>query len=232
MASVASAAYWTVRVHTRAARQATADRAQTVAAKMTPRHSSSAPSVAPSGVAPEPAPPPPAPPAPVLALADSPSAPAPVPSVPISVRAPAAASLDPEALLSGANEARRARHADEAIRDYRALQARFPTSREAVLSHLSLGNLYLAQGAFADAVAQFQAYIHGREAAQSSAAARGDGTALAEEALLGEARALAALGRADDERAVWRTLETRFPRSEYLWRARQRLHELDRGVTP
>jgi len=159
-----------------------------------------------------------------LAAPTAPEKPSLSPSPPLhpAGRATQTAALDPEGLLREANEARRARRPEEAARGYRALQARFPSSREAVLSHLSLGNLQLSRGAFAEALAQFQAYLR----------LRGEGAELAEEALLGEARALAALGRPDDERAVWQTLVARFPRSEYAWRARERLRELQRGARP
>lgn len=213
MASVASAAYWTV--HVKAARRTAIGRppAQPAAvngpsrrAALPPNESEPAPDQAPARA--------PSPPA----VSESPSAPTALP-VDHPARATNMASVDPEALLRDANEARRVRRPDEAARRYRALQARFPSSREAVLSHLSLGHLCLAEGAFTDALAQFQAYLR-------------DGGELAEEALLGEARALAALGRRDDERAVWRALQSRFPASEYLWRARERLGELDRGAAP
>lgn len=130
------------------------------------------------------------------------------------------AAPEPEQLLRDANEARRARRTDDAVRAYRALQSAFPSSKEAVLSHLSLGNLELERGAFVAALAQFDAYLSS------------GGAELGEEALLGKAGALAALGRADEERAAWQTLQARYPRSEYLWRARQRLEALDRGGAP
>jgi TolA-binding protein len=140
--------------------------------------------------------------------------------VPLAARPGGPAAFTPETLLGEANAARGARRLDEAARLYRGLQARFPSSREAVLSRLSLGNVLLAQGAFADALEQFRAYTR----------APNDAASLGEEALLGEARALAALGRFDDERAVWRALQARFPKSDYAWRARQRLRELDGGA--
>jgi TolA-binding protein len=128
---------------------------------------------------------------------------------PIAMPAETAATL-----FGAANEARRGRHLDAAARTYDVLQTRFPTSREAILSHLSLGTLALGRGDFASALAQFDAYL---------AAGVAD---LDEEALLGKARALAGLGRDAEERAAWRALEARYPTSEYRWRARQRLGEL------
>ena len=207
MASVASAAYWTV--HLKAARHAAERAAWTPPAGATTRTLP-----LPAGPAVDRLPPsrPTIEGRPTVAPA----------SVQPPVRAPQTAALSPETLLRDANEARRARHNDEAVRLYRGLQARFPSSREAVLSRLSLGNLLLSRGAFADALEQFRAY----------ARASGDGAELAEEALLGEARALEALGRPADERAVWLALQARFPKSEYSWRARQRLRELDRGAAP
>ena len=98
------------------------------------------------------------------------------------------------------------------------MQAHFPGSPEATLSFLSLGDLLLSQGAIAlsqgalaQALAQFDAYL-----------ASGD-TMMAEEALVGRARTLARLGRTEEERAAWRALLSRFPQSDYRWRAQQRL---------
>ena len=119
-----------------------------------------------------------------------------------------------EALFRAANEARRARDLDAAAQAYRTLQARFPASKEAILSYLSLGDLALGRRQFAEALAQFDAYL-GRGAAE-----------LGEEALLGKAKALAGLGRTAEERETWRALESRYPSSDYRWRARQRLEEL------
>jgi TolA-binding protein len=134
-------------------------------------------------------------------------------------RAASASVLSPEDLLRQANEARHARRIDEAVRSYRALQRAFPRSPEARLSFLSLGNLYLADGAAAAALVAFDAYLDGG----------GDGGELREEALLGKARALVRLGRVEDERAAWRSLLEARPESEYRWRAQQRLHELGSG---
>ena len=70
-----------------------------------------------------------------------------------------------------------------------------------------MGRLLLAQNAPQAALAHFSRY-------------RGP---LAEEALLGRAQALAALGRSDEERSAWRELLDRFPKSVYAARARSRL---------
>jgi TolA-binding protein len=206
VAGVSSAAIWTA--HRRATQARSAAPAAVTEA---PSRAKPAPPMAPVAL--------PALPAPTVA----PVAPSRVALVrPTATAEPAvhAPAPDPEQLLRDANEARRARRIDDAVRAYRALQTTHPSSKEAVLSHLSLGNLELERGAFAGALAQFDAYL------------RGGGAEMGEEALLGKARALAGLGRADEERAVWRDLQARYPRSEYLWRARQRLEELDRGGAP
>ena len=122
---------------------------------------------------------------------------------------PPVPELDARQLFVAAGQARRARNFAQAEGLYRALQAHFPGSPEATLSFLSLGDLSLSQGALAQALAQFDAYL-----------ASGD-TTMAEEALVGRARTLARLGRTEEERAAWRALLSRFPQSDYRWRAQQ-----------
>lgn len=210
--SLASAAYWTV--HVRAVRRA-AEHAASVAPRTRTTRAPGTTSAPPPARAVSPAPLLASPPERKPGASPPPAAPF---HPPAEIRP--TTPVTPETLLRDANEARRARHLDAAARLYRGLQVRFPSSREAILSRLSLGNVLLSQGAFAEALEQFRAY--GR--------APGDLAELGEEALLGQARALAALGRRDDERAVWHTLQSRFPTSEYAWRARQRLRELDGGA--
>lgn len=209
VAGVSSAAIWSA--HIRSTRPRPAASAPVGEAPPRVKH---APAISPAA---------PVPAAPLVPVAPArvalarPVAVTPAPAVHEAAPTPAP---DPERLFRDANEARRARRIDDAVRAYRALQSTSPSSKEAVLSHLSLGNLELERGAFASALRQFDAYLGG------------GGAELGEEALLGKARALVGLGRADDERAVWRELQSRYPRSEYLWRARQRLEELDRGGAP
>ncbi len=121
-------------------------------------------------------------------------------------------------LFVEANRARRRRQFTDAARLYRELQGSFPQSEEAALSLLSLADLLFAQGQADAALEKFDAYL-----ASSNAA-------LAEEALVGRARALAQLGRGKDERDAWQALLTRYPQSTYAWRAQQRIKEL--GVDP
>ncbi len=123
-------------------------------------------------------------------------------------------SLTAEGLFSSANQARRAGQNARAIAMFQQLQTQFPSSAEAQLSRLSLGRVWLAQGRAQQALDQFSSYL-------------ATGGPLTEEALLGRARALAALGRLDEERAAWRTLQGRFPNSVYKVQAEERLRQLD-----
>jgi TolA-binding protein len=117
-------------------------------------------------------------------------------------------------LFSSGNRARRAGQNARAIALFQQLQREFPSSAEAQLSRLSLGRVWLAQGVASQALAQFDGYLK-------------SGGPLAEEALLGKARALAALGRFGEERAAWQTLQRRFPASVYHAQADERLRQLD-----
>ncbi len=123
---------------------------------------------------------------------------------------------DPESsarsLFAQANSAWRAGEHRRAAGLYQELQQRFSRSGEAMLSHLSLGRVWMALGRHETALQEFRAY-------------RGP---LAEEALLGQARALKALGRSAAEASVWRLLLSRHPESVYERQARQRLRELDK----
>ena len=119
-------------------------------------------------------------------------------------------------LFAAANRARRERRFADAAQLYQTLHRSFAASEEATQSLLSLADMLLAQGQADAALARFDAYL-------ASAA-----PVLAEEALVGRARALARIeGRSADERAAWRELLDRYPRSTYGWRARQRLVDLD-----
>lgn len=114
-------------------------------------------------------------------------------------------------LFARANARRSSGEAREARRIYRELQQRFPGSKEALVSHVSLGRLE-ANGSPSAALRHFEAYL--------VQAPRG---ALAEEALFGRATAYEALGRAAEARATWRQLLQRFPASIYAKRARARV---------
>ena len=106
----------------------------------------------------------------------------------------------PSQLFERANKARRIGDHAAAEALYRRLVGAHPRSREAITSRVILGRMELARGAPAEALASFDAYLAGEH--QGS---------LHEEALVGRARSLQALGRREEERAAWRTLLEQFP---------------------
>lgn len=121
----------------------------------------------------------------------------------------------PGALFKRANLARREGHLADALRAYAQLQRQFPTSSEAVFSHLTVAELQLRQGNPASALREYRAYE----------AAGGD---LTDEALWGQAKAFRALGRTGDERQVLKRLLERAPNSVYSGSAQQRLNATER----
>jgi len=125
--------------------------------------------------------------------------PAPVPSV----QPPSAREMFERAV-----SARQQGRVQEAIDSFRALQSHFPGTPESLVSLISLGELLMATGAVADAAASFADYEDNAPAG-----------ALAPEALAGQARALARLGRARESEAKWRELARRFPGSPEAHRA-------------
>ena len=92
----------------------------------------------------------------------------------------------------------------DAIASFRALQGQFPDTPPALVSLVSLGDLSLRAGAASEALASFESYVR-----------RAPSGALVPEALAGEARALKALGRAQESENTWRDLARRFPGSPY-----------------
>jgi TolA-binding protein len=124
-----------------------------------------------------------------------------------------------ESLFHEANAARRSGDQAAARALYLRLQHDFPASDEAHLAHVSLGNLLLAMGRAGEAERQFASYLGGR-------------SALAQEALVGRAQSLAALGRNDEEERVWQALLHDYPGSVYARRAKQRLAELGSAARP
>ncbi len=107
---------------------------------------------------------------------------------------------DPAALFERANTARRRADYGDAEKLYRSLVQTHPDTREAETSRIILGRMLLARGAAVDALSSFDAYL--AEAPQGS---------LREQALIGRAQSLQALGRRKDERAAWRALLEAFP---------------------
>jgi len=127
-------------------------------------------------------------------------------SVPSSAPKPSGA---PE-LFSAANQARREGDTVGALELYRKLGRRFPVSEEAVLSHVIVGRMLLNADP-ASALSGFDAYL-----------ATG-APALAAEARVGRARALALLGRSAEARAAWHEVLARYPQSVYAEEARATL---------
>jgi TolA-binding protein len=144
--------------------------------------------------------------------------PAAVPAVPAVRRAPPPAAPSASALFQRANQARAGGDRVAAAALYRQLQVRHPATPEARLSFYSLGEMLLGTGDARAALGQFREYLRG-----------GDDT-LAEEALVRAARACQQLGQTGEEVSLWRRLLDDFPRSDYRWRAEDRLRALRDGA--
>jgi hypothetical protein len=162
------------------------------------------------------------PPAPRLPLPPVEAAPAeaPVPpefpppkSTPARHASPRSPAITAAALFEQGEKLRREGHADAAIATYRRLQATFPATAEARLSFAFGGELLLKQGRAADALVQFDRHLSL------------DGE-VGEEALAGRATALEQLHRMSEAAAAWRSLLSRYPRSIYVERTRERLEQL------
>jgi TolA-binding protein len=155
--------------------------------------------------------------APTAPTADSPvvEADSPAPRAPLPSPTPTSAAQ----LFAAARRARATGDLGRAIALYRRLQSAFPRSAETRLSWLSLAQVYLKADQPAQAVAQYDAYFES-----------GD-EALAEEATMGKAGALARLGRLKEEETLWQRFLRDYPDSDYRWRAQQRLQELE-GALP
>jgi hypothetical protein len=122
----------------------------------------------------------------------------------------------PAALFGAANRARRRGDHATARELYRELQEQFPASHEANLSRVTLATMQLDNGRPAAALADFDRYL------------AGGARALEAEALVGKALSLKSLGDREAERAAWREVIRRYPKSAYAKRAAQRLAALGR----
>jgi tetratricopeptide (TPR) repeat protein len=153
-------------------------------------------------------------------ISDAPSADA-LPPVEPSVReqAPSASTAKPaksaSELFADASAARRTGDFVAARALYAELQARFPGTNEARVSTVSLAKLLLAAGKAREAERAFKAYLE-----------TGGGN-LAEEALVGRANALQALGDVGEEYRAWQELLRTYPASVYRARAEARRAALD-----
>jgi len=117
-------------------------------------------------------------------------------------------------LFSSANAARRRGDTAGALALYGRLQTDYPTSDEAMLSHVLSARVRFGRGEYGQAIRQFDRYLE-----------RSPNGSLAEEALHGKATAFEQLGQIPQEQAVWRELLRRFPSSVYAVKARERLAE-------
>jgi hypothetical protein len=119
-------------------------------------------------------------------------------------------------VLGRAEEARAARRFGDALHLYDDLAARFPGSREEIVARVLHGQLLLDERHDAPAALRwFDRYLGSAP----------DGS-LAEEARLGRAQALQALGWRDEERAAWEQLLGKHPASVHAPAARARLGTL------
>jgi TolA-binding protein len=129
----------------------------------------------------------------------------------ISVLTPPATNAESsKTLFDAMSEARRQGDYPRVMALHRRLQAEYPRSREAHVSHATIGRLLLDRGDAAAALESFAAYQ-----------ARGSG-ALDEAVMVGRATALDRLGRSDEARASWQALLAAFPETPYAEHARMR----------
>lgn len=172
----------------------------------------------------KPMPPPTIPqPAPTVEVQEEP-APAPAPHDEHRVivqSAPAPDGRSAEEIFAQANAERRAGNLAAASRLYQELQGRYPRSREAEVSRVTVGRLLLEGSQ--DPKSALEQFDRALRAPNSERAG------LAEEALFGRASALMRLGHRDDERSAWQQLIQQYPGSIYADRAHARLAELDAG---
>ena len=124
---------------------------------------------------------------------------------------------NPGALMRQASRARSLGEIDRAVALLSELQNKFSGSPEAHVSLVSLGKLLMQRGRPDAALQRFSSYL----------VASGP---LEEEALVGCARSLAALGRASEERSTWQRLLARFPGSVYAGAARERMVTLGQAT--
>jgi len=120
--------------------------------------------------------------------------------------------LDAAELFTRANRARRQGELSRALQLYDRLVREYPSSPQALVSHVVRARIELNTGNAGQALRQYNAYL-----------GRAPEGALAQEALDGKARALSLLGRTSEERAVCKTLLSRYPKSIYAEHARARL---------
>ena len=136
------------------------------------------------------------------------------PALPPPRHSPSPAAPSAAVLFQRANRARADGDLTLASALYRELQARYPATPDARLSFFSFGQMLLAVGDSGAALDQFRRYLRSGDAA------------LAEEALVRAAHACQQLGQVGEEVSLWRRLLADFPRSDYRWRAQDRIRAL------
>ncbi len=124
---------------------------------------------------------------------------------------PPAARPSAADVLKEAQGLRKEGRSREAVLAYERLETDFPSSPEARVSLVSLGDLLLSSGDPSGALRAFDSYL-------------ATGGAIAEEAMFGRVQSLRALGRRDDERRAIEALLAAYPASLHgdALRARQR----------
>jgi TolA-binding protein len=125
----------------------------------------------------------------------------------------------PEGAAAAFREASRLRREGKtalAMRRYRELLQRYPSSAEARASEIALGMLHLRGGSAGAGLRYFESYLGAAPGGQ-----------LAADALWGKTQALAAMGRNDEARRGLQLLIDRYPRSTYATAARAKL-----GISP
>ncbi|MBN2195234.1 MAG: tetratricopeptide repeat protein, partial [Polyangiaceae bacterium] len=155
----------------------------------------------------------PASPAPTVSQSALPPAPTQHPAASAGHDSAALSPPSAAGLFSRGNEARRRGQMAAAVVAYEELQAKYPRSAEAALSHVVLARRYLGQDP-GRALQHFDAYLRSEPHG-----------ALAQESLHGRARALGMLGRGTEERRAWQDLLRHYPESVYANVARERLGE-------
>lgn len=173
-----------------------------------PAEAPSAPTVAPETPTPESDPIPKEAAAPVE-VEDAEPAERPRPRTASTTKSPAA-TPDAASMFARANQLRRERDYDAAEQAYERLSKAHPGSREEVMARVTRGRLLLdVRDRPRQALDLFDRYLE--------SAPRGT---LAEEAMVGRALSLEAMGKPDAAREAWSTLLERFPDSLQATRAR------------
>lgn len=125
--------------------------------------------------------------------------------------APVVVVENSQTLFDKESDARRSGDYERAIALHSDLVTRFPDSKEAQVSRVTIARMLLDRGDASSALVGFDAYLkHG-------------GGELSEEARLGRATALERLGRKEEARAAWQALLDAHPDGPYAAQAKARI---------